>query len=164
MERAEESTEKTGIKGSWYVIVGHGERLIVRTQKTAAEVAELHDKGASLPADEVFELTSQLQIGQIPNHETQQMMMNVGKLNIAHRIDGTLFPVPNLISLTGTRIYNLDNLKEHDAVTYKEYIKGAVAMADGWYNERTATETGLIVAPSIPPGGFRGVPVPGIKR
>jgi hypothetical protein len=146
------------------MIVGNGLRLIVRTAKTQPEVEELHDRGGALPVEEAFELTSQLQISQQPNHETQQMMMNVGKLNIAHRIDGTLFAVPARISLHGTIIYNLNDLKEHDATTYKEYIKGAIAMADGWHKERAATESGLIVAPSLPPGGFRGVPVPGMKR
>ena len=161
MERAEEPTEKTGTKGSWYVIVSHAGRYIVRTQSTDAEVTAAHAAGKLLEIEEAFEFSSQLQIQQVPNpNNPMEPMMNIGKMNLAHRIDGTLFPVKARISLQGALVYNLNDLKEADAASYKDFITGAVNMANGWYQERVRAKTGIEVAP---PGGFRGIGVPGLK-
>jgi len=90
--------------------------------------------------------------------------LNVGKFNLAHRLDATLFPTPVTLSLMGALVYPLDRLSVPDAESYKENILGAVRMADGWYQERVRTKSGVELVSSMPTGGFAGMSAPTIKR
>jgi hypothetical protein len=146
-------------------VIGTAGRHIVRTLKNNDEVREIHEAGKLLEVEEAFEFLSQLQMSQVPNTQNPvEPLMQIGKLNVVHRLDATLFPVPARISLQGALVYNLDNLKEPDAKTYKGNIQGAVKMADGWYQEQVRASSGIELAGSIPSNGVRGGAAPLIKR
>ena len=164
MERTEESAEKTGPKGNWYVVTGIAGRYIVRSLKSPEEVRQIHQEGGVLDIEEAFEFTSQIQVNQVPNpHNPREAMMNVGKVNLAHRLDATLFPVQASLSLMGALVYSLDKLTDPDAATYKENIRGAVSMADSWYQERVRSKSGVELV-TMPKGGLAGLPLQPIKR
>lgn len=163
MERTDANTplEKTGPKGSWLVVVGPAGRYIGLTESTRDEVGRIHDSGNTIKFTDAFEFTSQLQVNQVPDPSNpRQAAIQIGKMNLAYRIDAAMFPVPVTLSLRGTMIYWLDDLKEPDAAIYKDLIQGAVRMADGWHRERVKSTTGVEVATSIP----RGVPMPGMPH
>lgn len=109
--------------------------------------------------DDAFEFTSQLQAGQVqdPQNPTRALLQ-VSKMNIAYRVDGMLFATRMSLTMQGTLIYWLDDLKETDAKVYKDFIQDALRMADGWHKERVKATTGLEITGQMPrvpaPGGL----------
>ena len=158
MERTD-AIEKTGPKGNWLVVMGTYGRYIARTEMTKAEVSEAHAKGGVLRAEEAFELFSQLNVQTMQHPVTQEPVQQVGKMNLAVRIDASCFPLKINFSLYGTMVYWLEDLNQSDSIAYQDILRGAHDTADGWAKARAQNNSGLATASrmpaNIPPPGKR---------
>ena len=148
MERTDTpELEKTGPAGTWLVIIGVTGKYIVRTLKTIEEVRAIHDRNGRLDTEDCFEFISNLQVRPAMDPRTQQPMgLNFSKQTIACRIDATLFPMPLALSLFGAALYFLDDLKEGDAMAYKDIIRDAVRLGDDMHKQRVEALTGIKAA------------------
>lgn len=148
MERTDTpELEKTGFAGTWLVVNGVGGKRIIRTLKTKEEVYEIQDRGGRLPTEDCFEFISNLQVRPAIDPRTQQPVgLNFSKQTIACRVDATLFPMPLSLSLIGAEVYFLDDLKEGDALVYKDIIRDAVRIGEDMHKQRVEALTGIKTA------------------
>jgi hypothetical protein len=158
MERTDTTnTEKTGLKGTWLVIFGIAGKYIARTLKTREEVLAIQAANGRLDTDDCFEFSSSLQVRPALDPRTQQPVgMTFSKQTIAYRVDATLFATPLSFSLMGSTVYFLDDLKEADAVQYKDIIRDAINMGEKMLEQRVQERTGIVTpanAGAIPPLG-----------
>lgn len=158
MERTDAAeSEKTGPTGIWLVIFGIAGKYIVRTKKTKEEVQAIQAVNGRLDTEDCFEFSSNLQARPVMDPRTQQPMgMSFSKQTIAYRVDAVLFPVGISFSLMGSTLYFLDDLKEADAMAYKDIIQDAVRMGQEMHKQRVEALTNIKVPPpgAVTPGGL----------
>lgn len=110
-----------------------------------------------LDTDDCFEFSSSLQVRPALDPRTQQPVgMSFSKQTIAYRVDATLFATPLSFSLMGSTVYFLDDLKEADALQYKDIIRDAIKMGEDMHRQRVEAHTGIVKpasATAIPPLG-----------
>lgn len=148
MERtAVPELEKTGITGTWLVILSISGKYIVRTLKTKEEVLAIQDRNGRLDTEDCFEFMSNLRVQPAVDPRTQQPVgLSFSKQTIACRVDATLFQMPLSLSMFGSTVYFLDDLKEGDAMAYKDIIRDAIRVGEDMHKQRVEALTGIKTA------------------
>ena len=158
MERTDAAeSEKAGATGTWLVILGIAGKYIVKTSKTKEEVLAIQSASGRLDTVDCFEFSSSLQVRPALDPKTQQPIgMSLNKQTIAYRVDAMLFKTNISFSLMGATLYFLDDLKEADALAYKDIIQDAVNMGQEMHKQRVEALSGIKVPSpgAMPPGGL----------
>lgn len=139
------------------MIFGIAGKYIVKTMKTKEEVLAIQAVSGRLDTVDCFEFSSSLQVRPAIDPRTQQPVgMSFNKQTIAYRVDAMLFKADIAFSLMGSTLYFLDDLKEADALAYKDIIQDAVRMGQEMHKQRVEARSGLVVPPpgAIPPSGL----------
>lgn len=138
---------------TWLCITTSAGKFIVKTAVTKKAILRKQECGESLVVEELYDYGCPIQ--EVPTGP-KPGDIGIGKMHFSSRMDSTLYPCKAYISLAGSMLYFLEDLRESDGEQYKAFIQTAYNSSIAAAKQRAARNSGIITASELPKGGVLG--------
>ena len=147
------STDDTAKDASnWIAVTTAAGKFLCKCMMSKDRILEALEEGTYVVCHEVFDYACPMQAEPMPGGQVQ-----LGKANIASRLDSTLYSMPVHISSRGAMVYFLSDLKESDSAAYKLLLQRAMQSANESAKMRAAKHQNIVTTNQMPTGDVRGL-------